>query len=466
MNVVIGFLCHHCGSETIEAACAACGASIIWNWKDGYHCSACEVLPTAVSCAECATITPLKQDCRKQRMIPGAERPHEPDRRQTPSLASDPASWKRPIAAPTLPPQRWWEDVKESISAGWPIPIALAVILHAGLLVPLIAGRDGPLTASAQGIGTAPSAMVAVVDDRSVAPAAMRDHQVLGQAPAAQSDAALSSLFTPRFDIQEAFVPAPRSMQSSAPSRDPNMLYDRPEPDGIDILPRRLDPVAFETAAAALSGVLTRDVPEPDGIDILPKRLDPAAFQVAATTLTDTIALRAPTAMHDETGPAAPAAGVSRLEGVSTASLTRRAGPDGALHALPAIAAPGPGDGVAILPVDILPIPTPPPAAAPAVKHPARDAPSAKPIAANAPQIARPAARRIASLPDVAPEDRAYVPPPSQAQPVAPGASPRSPNRGFQHPDRLGAVHADAPGATSPAPVGLGIWRYPPTARG
>jgi hypothetical protein len=485
-------------------------------------------LPTAVACAECASVTPLKQDCREERPTPGPARPAGTDQRQTPSLASDPATWRRRTAAPAPPPHPWWDSVKESISSGWPTPVLLAVILHVGLLTPLISGREGPQAASSQGDRTAPTAIVTVVDGGRGAQAAVREHQELRQASAVLSDAVLSPALAPRFDIPVPYVPAPDTSARL-------LTHDLPEPDGIDILPKRLDPAAFETAAAALTGAHTPDVPEPDGLTSLPKRLDPAAFETAAAALAgthapdvpepegattlpkrldpaafdkaatalagtqapdvpepdglttlpkrlDPAALRKaaaalvdtfprpiPASRQDNTVANGPASDAPRVAGSSTGGLASNAGRHGTFRDLTTISEPGPGSGATILPIDILPIPTPPPpVAAPAVKDVNRDLASAKPAAANPPQIARPAVRRVSALADDVPlEDRAYVPPPTQAQPAAAKAtSPRSQHKAFQHPDRLGEVHADAPGATSPAPAGLGIRAYPASARG
>lgn len=200
MGFVIGHLCRHCGLETLEIACAACRGRITWSRRGGYRCSGCGEGPTAAACRECGTVAPL----HSKRDVQPADR-----------AVSETVRTKTRSPPPTWAP---W-DLEKPTPSGWPIFIGLAVFLHAALIVPLIAGRDGPDGASSAAHRVASTETVTVVDSSTIAqPAARDDLSDLPAASLARTDMPLAKrLVRAALDVHAAAI---ARSTSATPSRD------------------------------------------------------------------------------------------------------------------------------------------------------------------------------------------------------------------------------------------------------
>lgn len=136
MSLVVGHNCPGCGLDTPQAACAQCGAPVVWDRDNGSHCGACGLSASTITCGECGLRAEL--DKRHDEYRPDATAPSrkwaEPDDES--DEAEGPAS-RRLIA---------WAGTVPAASPVWRTLaiIVLAIGAHGLIVGLLVAGRGEP----------------------------------------------------------------------------------------------------------------------------------------------------------------------------------------------------------------------------------------------------------------------------------------------------------------------------------
>lgn len=189
-----------------------------------------------------------------------------------PAVASIGERWGRPAGPPPVhaPGQRARPIAR---TTGWAIFIGLAVALHAAIIVPVIAGREGP-----DGVASASTETITVVDSGVLVRPTARDPDAALPAPPAPDE-------TPRFELPQtaALEPPTPAPTAQGPGRGAALL-----PFDVLPMPPPSPPAAKKSAT--------------------PQKTDVAALSKPAATrrvrVTRPVSAEQPPAEPDETMPA------------------------------------------------------------------------------------------------------------------------------------------------------------------